>query len=41
MRSIVEYISIKNGGMGCVRDIIEQTLKAQGKWKLNETSKNI
>tara|TARA_B100001109_G_C18715534_1_gene404551 strand:- start:227 stop:748 length:522 start_codon:yes stop_codon:yes gene_type:complete len=41
VRSIVEYISIKNGGMGCVRDIIEQTLKAQGKWKLNETSKNI
>ena len=40
-KSIVEYISIKNGGMGCVRDIIEQTLKAQGKWKLNETSKNI
>ena len=41
VRSIVEYISIKNGGMGCVRDIIEQTLKAQGKWKLKETSKNI
>ena len=41
VRSIVEYISIKNGGMGCVRDIIEQTLKAQGKWKLNENSKNI
>ena len=41
VRSIVEYISIKDGGMGCVRDIIEQTLKAQGKWKLKETSKNI
>ncbi len=26
------YISDKNGGKGCVRDIIEQVLKAQSKW---------
>lgn len=26
------YISHCNGGNGCVRDIIEQTLKRQGKW---------
>ena len=26
------YISHKNGGQGCVRDVIEQTLKVQGKW---------
>lgn len=32
IREICEYISLKNGGEGCVRDIIEQTLRAQGKW---------
>ncbi len=26
------YISHKNGGKGCVRDVIEQVLKVQGKW---------
>jgi 3-deoxy-D-manno-octulosonate 8-phosphate phosphatase (KDO 8-P phosphatase) len=26
------YISKKNGGQGCVRDIIEQTLRVQNKW---------
>ena len=26
------YISHKNGGYGCVRDVIEQVLKAQGLW---------
>jgi len=26
------YISEKKGGEGCVRDVIEQVLKAQGKW---------
>jgi 3-deoxy-D-manno-octulosonate 8-phosphate phosphatase (KDO 8-P phosphatase) len=32
IKSISEYISFQKGGEGCVRDIIEQTLKAQGKW---------
>lgn len=32
IRAISEYISPFNGGRGCVRDIIEQTLKVQGKW---------
>lgn len=32
IKSISKYISHKNGGEGCVRDIIEQTLKIQGKW---------
>ena len=27
-----DYVSHKNGGEGCVRDIIEQVLKVQGKW---------
>ena len=26
------YISDKNGGYGCGRDVIEKVLKAQGKW---------
>lgn len=32
VRAISEYISLIDGGKGCVRDIIEQTLKVQGKW---------
>ncbi len=32
IKSVVDYISPVKGGRGCVRDIIEQTLKAQGKW---------
>lgn len=32
VRAISEYISLLNGGEGCVRDIIEQTMKAQRKW---------
>jgi 3-deoxy-D-manno-octulosonate 8-phosphate phosphatase (KDO 8-P phosphatase) len=29
---ISAYISQKKGGKGCVRDVIEQVLKVQGKW---------
>ena len=32
IKNISIYISDKNGGEGCVRDIIEQVLKVQGKW---------
>ncbi len=32
IKEISKYISDKNGGEGCVRDVIEQTLKAQEKW---------
>jgi 3-deoxy-D-manno-octulosonate 8-phosphate phosphatase (KDO 8-P phosphatase) len=32
IKNISHYISIRNGGRGCVRDIIEQTLKIQEKW---------
>jgi 3-deoxy-D-manno-octulosonate 8-phosphate phosphatase (KDO 8-P phosphatase) len=32
IKSRAKYISPYNGGEGCVRDIIEQVLKAQGKW---------
>ena len=32
IREMCDYISLKDGGEGCVRDIIEQTLRSQGKW---------
>lgn len=32
IREISDYVSHFNGGKGCVRDIIEQTLKVQQKW---------
>ena len=30
------YVSDRNGGEGCGRDVIEQTLRAQGKWLKDE-----
>ena len=36
VKSISRFISSRPGGKGCVRDIIEQTLKAQGKWMTAE-----
>lgn len=32
IKSIAHYISPKGGGQGCVRDILEQTMKVQGLW---------
>ena len=32
------YVSQLRGGYGCGRDVIEQTLRAQGKWVLDETA---
>lgn len=32
IQQIAKYISYKRGGEGCVRDIIEQTLRVQNKW---------
>lgn len=32
IKDLSKYISGKNGGEGCVRDVIEQTLRAQKKW---------
>jgi 3-deoxy-D-manno-octulosonate 8-phosphate phosphatase (KDO 8-P phosphatase) len=34
IKDICIYISDKKGGEGCVRDIIEQTMRAQGKWEI-------
>lgn len=36
IKSIAKYISHKNGGDGIARDVIEQTLKAQGRWMQGE-----
>jgi 3-deoxy-D-manno-octulosonate 8-phosphate phosphatase (KDO 8-P phosphatase) len=32
IKKLCDYISPINGGKGCVRDIVEQTLKVHGKW---------
>ena len=32
IKSVAKYISHFAGGKGCVRDVIEQVLKVQGKW---------
>ena len=40
VKKIADYVSHKKGGEGCVRDIIEQTLRVQGKWLTNIGAKN-
>ena len=35
VKAISDYVSLKNGGHGCVRDIVEQTLKVQHNWMLD------
>ena len=37
IKEVCLYISDKGGGKGCVRDIIEQVLKVQGKWMTEES----
>ena len=37
IKEISSYISDKNGGEGCVRDIVEQVMRAQDTW-INEKS---
>ncbi len=32
IKQICKYISHRNGGYGCGRDVVEQVLKAHGKW---------
>jgi 3-deoxy-D-manno-octulosonate 8-phosphate phosphatase (KDO 8-P phosphatase) len=38
IRNISDYISPKNGGQGCVRDILEQTLKMKNLWMDDEST---
>ena len=39
IQRISKYISYKKGGEGCVRDVIEQILRVQGKWENNFSAK--
>ncbi len=35
VKARADYISHKKGGKGCVRELIEQVLRVQGKWSLD------
>ena len=41
VKEVVDYISPKKGGDGCVRDVIEQVLRLSGDWKVKNNQKNI
>ena len=36
IKSVADYVSQCDGGKGCVRDVLEQLLKIQGKWARSE-----
>lgn len=36
IKSVADYVSPIDGGRGCVRDVLEQLLKIQGKWARHE-----
>jgi len=38
IKEIAEYISFADGGQGCVRDVIEQALRAQNRWMESDAS---
>jgi len=38
IKAISVYVSHLKGGYGCARDVIEQVLKAQGKWMADKTA---
>lgn len=38
IKEISTYISHKNGGYGCVRDVLEQVMRAQGLWMADKTA---
>ena len=40
VKAVCKYISHKNGGEGCVRDVIEQVLKVRGDWMDNFSVRN-
>jgi len=41
VKAIADYISHKEGGKGCVRELIEQVLRVQGKWTLDIGARDI
>ena len=38
IKQVCRYISHRNGGYGCGRDVVEQVLRAQGKWMSHEAA---
>ena len=40
VKAVAKYVSHKNGGDGCVRDVIEQVLKVRGDWYGNFDAQN-
>lgn len=40
VKALCHYVSHKNGGEGCVRDVIEQVLKVKGDWMTNYSAAN-
>lgn len=40
VKDVSKYISHRNGGNGCVRDVIEQVLKVRGDWLDNYSAAN-
>ena len=40
VKALSNYVSHKNGGEGCVRDVIEQVLKLRGDWLDNFSAAN-
>lgn len=41
IKYLSDYVSHKSGGEGCVRDVIEQVMKVQGKWMLDHSTPSI
>jgi len=41
IKHISDYISHKKGGEGCVRDVIQQTMKLHGKWMLDSSTTSV
>ncbi|WP_194852623.1 KdsC family phosphatase [Nonlabens antarcticus] len=39
VKGVCDYISHRNGGDSCVRDVIEQVMKVQGKWNVASGTK--
>jgi 3-deoxy-D-manno-octulosonate 8-phosphate phosphatase (KDO 8-P phosphatase) len=39
VKQFADYVSHKKGGDGCVREIIEQVLRVQGKWDFGVKNK--
>jgi 3-deoxy-D-manno-octulosonate 8-phosphate phosphatase (KDO 8-P phosphatase) len=40
VKDAADFISSKNGGDGCVREIIEKVMRVQGKWNTDNNIKS-